>query len=183
MHRNTIQMLVGILVLAIVTAGAAELAMLQGSAGPVLKVVGIGAVVKKFGPQINTFINKLMRDNNAENKEMTKVVPIVSVSIGINTSGSAAIGAAQVQGPQAALDKVQAVAQIEGTFSDQVRVKALIPVDSQPDQGQDSPDLWGGADCPRGYQNLIRSARSRLVGSSQRRYFSNEVPILIECAV
>jgi hypothetical protein len=87
-------------------------------------------VVKKFAPQINDFINTLMRNNNVENKEMTKVVPIVSLSIGINASGNATVGAVQVQGPKAALDKVQAVAQIEATFSNQVRIKTLIPVDT-----------------------------------------------------
>ena len=40
------------------------------------------------------------------------------------------IGAAQVQGPQAALDRVRAIAQIEGDFFSALRVKGLVPVDS-----------------------------------------------------
>jgi hypothetical protein len=39
------------------------------------------------------------------------------------------IGAAQVQGPQAALDRVQAVAQIGGDLFSALRVKGLVPVD------------------------------------------------------
>jgi hypothetical protein len=61
---------------------------------------------------------------------MTKVVPIVSVGAGVGTPGGAYIGAVQVQGPKAALDKVQAVAQLEGSFMNQIRLRALVPVDS-----------------------------------------------------
>jgi hypothetical protein len=96
-----------------------------------IKVFGIGYVVKTFGPQINDFINTLMLNNKAENKQKTKVVPILSVGVGIVSSNPGSyIGAAQVQGPVAAVNKVQAVAQIEGVFLDAVRVKGLVPVDS-----------------------------------------------------
>ncbi|HLJ58703.1 MAG TPA: hypothetical protein VKZ50_03120 [bacterium] len=98
--------------------------------GSLIKLFGIGYVVKQFGPQINSAINTLMLNNSAANKELTKVVPILSVGINVGSSGGAYIGAAQVQGPKAALDQVQAVAQIEGTFTGVVRLRALIPVDS-----------------------------------------------------
>ena len=63
-------------------------------AGAILKTLGVGAVVKIFAPQLNTFINKLVAARDAETKETTKVVPILSISIGINAPGQATIGAA-----------------------------------------------------------------------------------------
>ncbi|HLW48649.1 MAG TPA: hypothetical protein VKW09_12890 [bacterium] len=113
-----------------VLAGAAGTAAAQVSIGSLIKLFGIGYVVKQFGPQINNGINTLMLNNKVQNKEMTKVVPIVSLGIGVGARGGAYIGAVQVQGPKAALDKVQAVAQLEGSFMNQVRLRALVPVDS-----------------------------------------------------
>lgn len=106
------------------------LAQLNVNIGSLIKLFGIGYVVKQFGPQINSAINTLMLNNNAANKELTKVVPILSVGINVGSSGGAYIGAVQIQGPKAALDQVQAVAQIEGTFSGVARLRGLIPVDS-----------------------------------------------------
>jgi hypothetical protein len=52
-----------------------------------------------------------------------KIVPILSVGSGTR------VGGALVTGPsQSTLNKVVAVAQIEGSFSQSVRVRALIPV-------------------------------------------------------
>jgi hypothetical protein len=96
-----------------------------------IKVFGIGYVVKTYGPQINAAINTLMLNNRAQNREMTKVVPILSVGVGIAAgSPGSYIGAAQVQGPAAAVRRVQAVAQIEGSFLSVVRLRGLVPVDS-----------------------------------------------------
>ncbi len=123
--------LVGVAVIvAAFTAGTVAPAVAQVSIGSLIKLFGIGYVVKQFGPQINSAINTLMLNNKAANREMTKVVPILSVGIGVSAPGGAYIGAAQVQGPKASVDKVQAVAQIEGAFSDAVRLRGLIPVDS-----------------------------------------------------
>jgi len=113
-----------------VMAAAAGPAAAQVSIGSLIKLFGIGYVVKQFGPQINQAINTLMLNNQAQNKELTKVVPILSVGVGLAAPGGAYIGAAQVQGPKAAIDKVQAVAQIEGSFMSAVRLRGLIPVDS-----------------------------------------------------
>ncbi len=96
-----------------------------------IKLFGIGYVVKQYGPQINDAINTLMLNNKAQNRDKTKVVPILSVGIGIASGSQGSyIGAAQVQGPAAAVNKVQAVAQIEGMFFNAVRLKGLVPVDS-----------------------------------------------------
>jgi hypothetical protein len=111
-------------------AGAAGTAAAQVSIGSLIKLFGIGYVVKQFGPQINTAINTLMLNNEAQNREMTKVVPILSVGVAVGAPGGAYIGAAQVQGPAAAVNQVQAVAQIEGSFMGAVRLRGLIPVNS-----------------------------------------------------
>jgi len=113
-----------------VMTGAAGTAVAQVSIGSLIKLFGIGYVVKQFGPQINSAINTIMLNNKAENKELTKVVPIISVGVGLGTAGGAYIGAVQVQGPKAALDQVQAVAQIEGSFMNQIRLRGLVPVNS-----------------------------------------------------
>lgn len=98
--------------------------------GTLIKILGVGAVVKMFAPQLNTFINQLLQAKDVETKQTTKVVPILSVSIGIGTPGQATIGAAQVAGPRSAVDKVQAVAALEGDFQGVFHIKALVPTDS-----------------------------------------------------
>lgn len=54
-----------------------------------------------------------------------KVVPIISVGSGIR------IGAALVAGSEEQVAKVNAVAQVEGDFQDRVRLRALVPIDSE----------------------------------------------------
>lgn len=96
----------------------------------VIKTLGVGAAVKLFAPQLNAFINNLLLARDAGTRETTKVVPILSISIGINTPGQATVGAAQVAGPQAAVARVQAVAAIDANYQNAFQVRALIPVDS-----------------------------------------------------
>lgn len=90
-----------------------------------IKVVGVGAAVKQFGPQINSAINSATKHKDT-NASATKVVPILSIGV-----GRGAIGAAQVMGPKAKLDKVQAVAQVEGTLLGEIRFRGLVPVSSK----------------------------------------------------
>ncbi len=92
--------------------------------GDILKVGGIGFLVSKFGPQINDAINKLTFQHGVEIKQVTKVVPILSVGKG------GFIGAAQVMGAPEDVERVKAVAQLESTFM-KMRIKALIPVESE----------------------------------------------------
>lgn len=94
--------------------------------GDILKVGGIGFIVQQFAKPLNDFINTLMLKNNVENKDTTKVVPILSLGKG------GYVGAAQVIGKEEDVAKVNAVAQIEGDFSGRkFRVKALVPIDSE----------------------------------------------------
>lgn len=91
-----------------------------------IKIIGVGAAVKQFGPDMNKAINRLSghKDTNAAT---TKVVPILTVGIG----KTSAIGAAQVTGTKAQVDKVQAVAQpTTDIFGKEIRIMALIPVSS-----------------------------------------------------
>lgn len=117
------------LITAALAVGTAAPAVAEDVFNQVIKILGGGIVVKALSPQINDFINTLMLNNKVENREKTKVVPIVSLGVGFGSPGSAFIGAAQVSGPEEALSTVQAVLQIEGTFTD-VRIKGLVPVDS-----------------------------------------------------
>ena len=81
-------------------------------------------LVDKFGDQINDFLNKLLMKNGVGTDYATKVVPVLSIGTGKY------IGAVQVVGPTAQVDKVKAVGQLEGSFNDIARAKALIPLES-----------------------------------------------------
>ncbi|CAN5501819.1 hypothetical protein BH11ARM1_BH11ARM1_06490 [soil metagenome] len=92
-----------------------------------LKVLGVGEVVQKFGPDINKAVNKLSNHKDTTTS-ITKVVPIISGGIG----GRTAIGAAQVMGKKADVDKVNAVAQIEqDILGKEVKIRAMIPITSK----------------------------------------------------
>jgi hypothetical protein len=102
-------------------ASAIDLGDLLGSA---VKVVGVKALIDQFGSDINKTINKLLDNNDAKVNASTKVVTIVS------PIGNKHIGACQVAGPKAAVDKVGAVVQLETSFMDKTfRLKALIPIE------------------------------------------------------
>ncbi len=110
-----------VLALAVPSARALDL-------GDILKkgAIGIagGWLVTAISPQMNDFINTITFNKGVAYDGFTKVVPIVSIGDG------ARIGAAQVgANTQSAIDRTQAVAQLEGEFSS-LRATALIPIDS-----------------------------------------------------
>ena len=72
-----------------------------------------------FCEQTAKFLQK-----GAGNEFATKVVPIISIGTGKQ------IGAVQVTGSQALVNKTEAVLQVEGSLLGSVRVRALIPSDS-----------------------------------------------------
>ena len=122
-----------VLVLVLVTAlavGGVTGAAYGQNVFSIIKTLGVGAAVKAFAPQINNFINDLLQNKGAAVREQTKVVPILSISIGISNPSGAYIGAAQVSGPKEAVEKVQAVALLEADFQTAFRIKAYVPVDS-----------------------------------------------------
>jgi len=124
MHRTTrtvavvsLSLALGLMI-ALTSAGAINL-------GGVLKGAGVVVLVEKFGDQIDSAINKLTVNKNLASDAATKVVPILSLGSG------GYIGAAQVSGPAEDVEKVKAVAQIEGNFSGRkFRLRALVPVGS-----------------------------------------------------
>ena len=91
--------------------------------GDILKGGAIGLGVTALAPQINKAINTILLNHKVENKQETKVVPIISVGKG------AKVGAAQVIGDKDKVAKVKAVAQLEGSLH-KIRFKALIPIES-----------------------------------------------------
>jgi hypothetical protein len=93
----------------------------------ILKGGAIAAAVDKFGPDINKGINKLVDNRNLGSGQATKVVPILSIGKG------EAVGAVQVIGQKSQLDKVKAVAQLEGDVRliSTVRLRALIPISAR----------------------------------------------------
>ncbi|MCC6445575.1 MAG: hypothetical protein IT210_19230 [Armatimonadetes bacterium] len=96
--------------------------------GDVLKVGGIGILVTKFSKPLNDAVNTLTLNRGAENRDATKVVPILSIGKG------GYIGMAQVTGPARRLETVKAVAQLEGDFGAigaKFRLKALVPIASE----------------------------------------------------
>lgn len=108
---------VSIGILAISAIGAAQV-------GALLKIAGIGLVVEKFGPQMNSAMNKL-ESHQDRPASVTKVVPILSVG------SRRAIGAAQVMGPQTAVEQVKAVAELDqDLFGKEVKLQAMIPIDT-----------------------------------------------------
>lgn len=92
-----------------------------------VKIVGVGAAVTSFAPQLNSAINKLSQHSDSATVT-TKVVPIISA--GINSRK--AIGAAQVMGPKSQVDRVKAVAQLDqDLFGKEVKIRAMIPIETK----------------------------------------------------
>lgn len=108
----------------LVAVSSFALGQLGGDLGKIIKIGGMALLVQQFGKDMNSGLNKLTGHKDST-KVKTKVVTILSVGIGRGN----AIGAAQVMGPPALVDKVVAVAQPEADlFGKEVRLKALIPV-------------------------------------------------------
>ncbi|MFW6437484.1 MAG: hypothetical protein ACOCZ7_00605 [Armatimonadota bacterium] len=99
---------------------------LGGAVEDLVKIFGIGWVVDRFAGDINNTINDVLAQREAEIAGATKVVPILRVGEG----GGTAVGAAQVQGPQARVRECEAVAELELEFGD-LRGRALLPVSTK----------------------------------------------------
>ena len=94
--------------------------------GDILKGGGIALIVSQFGGEINKAINRLTKTPDKTETYATKVVPILSVGDG------KAVGAVQIMGSPAAVEKVKAVAQLEGKFGPlNMRMRGLIPIEGK----------------------------------------------------
>jgi hypothetical protein len=92
--------------------------------GKGIKVAGVKVAVDQFGGKLNSFINKVMDNNDVSTNSASKVVTIVT------PVGNQHVGAAQVVGSKEAVEKVGAVALIETSFMDKLfRIKVLIPIE------------------------------------------------------
>jgi hypothetical protein len=93
--------------------------------GDVLKGAAIGYATTQYGPQIDSFINGVFKNQGGTPSGATKVVPYLSFG------EKAYIGMMQVAGPKAQVDRVKAVWQYEDLFdSGRVRLRVLVPTDS-----------------------------------------------------
>jgi hypothetical protein len=116
----------GVLTAAVLGLGAsstAQAGLLDGVLGKAIKVGGIGFLVKQFGPGINKAINTLLQQKGIRYEGRTKVVPMLSAGNG------AYVGAGQIQGPEASVNKAKYVVTFELPVG-RVRGKAMIPVNS-----------------------------------------------------
>jgi hypothetical protein len=113
--------------LVLALAVLAVVGVTTGQLRQAIKIVGVGAAVKQFGPDINRAFNRLTNHRDTDDK-YTKVVPILTVGV-VGSKG--AIGAAQVMGAKKNVEKVQAVASPEADlFGREFRLRALIPISS-----------------------------------------------------
>jgi hypothetical protein len=112
------KLLIAIGVLGLTAVAAAQLKEL-------IKLVGVTVAVERFSGDINKAVNKLSGHKDTYTMT-TKVVPILSVG-----RWKGAIGAAQVIGTKDRVDQVKAVAQVEGEFLGEFRIRALIPVSTK----------------------------------------------------
>lgn len=119
---NRIKKIVAVLVVCLTIAGGTAMAV---DLGDLIGVVGGGLLVSGFAEQINDFINTVTLNKGVGVKDETKVVPIVSVGSGTS------IGAAQVAGIKADVDRVQAVAEVAVSFLGRIGVRILVPIDSK----------------------------------------------------
>ena len=71
---------IALLIVAVLAFGAVPAVNAIGL-GDILKVGGIGILVDKFAPQLNSFINTLMMQHKAAPEFATKVVPILTVGV------------------------------------------------------------------------------------------------------
>jgi uncharacterized membrane protein YidH (DUF202 family) len=120
MKRNIYRAVVVALALLAITALAAP------QIKQAIKIIGVGAAVKQFGPDINKQFNKLTGHKDS-NVRFTKVVPIITVGV---KNARGAIGAAQVVGTKTQVQKVQAVASPEVSMFGEINLRAMIPVSS-----------------------------------------------------
>lgn len=109
--------------LGLVSSRTVQAGPFDGVLGKVLKVGGIGFLVKQFGPEINKAINTLLQQKGIRYAGRTKVVPAFAIGSG------AYVGAVQLQGDEGPIDKAKYCAQLEipvGRF----RGKMYVPVNS-----------------------------------------------------
>lgn len=126
MRRTSKLLALGMTVVFLISALGVAVSPARAGIGDLLKGAALAVLVDSFSGELNKFINTLTFNKGVGATEKTKVVPILSVG------QSGYVGAAQVTGPAALVDKVKAVAQLEANMSGKTfRIKVLIPVESK----------------------------------------------------
>lgn len=119
--------------LGVVSSQVANAGIFDGVLGKVVKVGGIGFLVKQFGPKINSAINTLLQQKGVRYEGKTKVVPAFAIGSGVF------VGGVQLQGAEAKLKEAKYCAMFEIPMG-RVRGKALVPVNSlTPKKGSYKP--------------------------------------------
>jgi hypothetical protein len=119
--------------LGLASSQVASAGIFDGVLGKVVKVGGIGFLVKQFGPEINKTINTLLLQKGVRYEGKTKVVPAFAIGSG------AYVGGVQVQGVEEKLKQAKYVGMFEIPMG-RVRGKALVPVNSlTPKKGSYKP--------------------------------------------
>ena len=122
MKRISYRAVLRVGVVAVLALGLGALA--TGQLRQVIKAVGVGAAVQRFGGDIDRQLDRLVGRTDTD-RSFTKVVPILSVGL----TGRDAIGAAQVMGTRAQVEKVKAVAAVDADlFGREVSIRALVPI-------------------------------------------------------
>lgn len=124
MNRRTLGSRGGIITLLLLftLAGTSQAASIGTKA---LRGLAIGLAVKTYAEPLNKFINTVTLQKGLKSTQATKVVPILSVG------EKSYLGGAQVTGPHAYVQKVQAVFQYEKNFgTNNYQIKVLVPSDS-----------------------------------------------------
>jgi hypothetical protein len=105
-----------------------------------IKIIGVTAAVRQFGPEMNRALNRMIKHTDTSD-DFTKVVPIVT--IGIRSRG--AIGAAQIRGARRNVEEVRAVAAPETQiFGREIMIRALIPISTdRPDSIENLKPVQG----------------------------------------
>lgn len=105
-------------------AGAASA---QFDLGSILKIGGTELIVRQFGGQINSVLNRVTGQNKLDDPNtVTKVVSVLSAG------SRGAVGIVQVSGPREQVAKVKAVAQLQTQVRalSTIQARVLIPIDA-----------------------------------------------------
>jgi hypothetical protein len=136
-NKSNVLRTIGTLALAaglgVASSQVASAGLFDGVLGKVVKVGGIGFLVKQFGPKINSAINTLLQQKGVRYEGKTKVVPAFAIGSG------AYVGGVQIQGVEEKLKEAHYVAMFEIPLG-RLRGKALVPVNSlTPKKGSYKP--------------------------------------------
>lgn len=123
----------GLVLVAALVLIAATATVLASHDEDCLKSKGMASCVQTFAAELNQAVDLSMRSKGVAADQATKVVPLLDTGLGSTSPARATIGAAQVIGPAAAVERVRAVALYPGgSFggSTAFRSRVFVPTDT-----------------------------------------------------